>query len=116
MGIERNCADYGKTENVRDEQNLYPEFQSGSDEQTVQKKGECKKGGAKAMANEKRLIDAIPCPCGKKAKLFSIDGPYGLKFYKLLCLNCKAFVTAQSKEKAIERWNMRMEYEKNHRS
>lgn len=58
MVIERNCADYGETENVWDEQNLYPEFQSGSDEQTVQKKGECKKGGAKAMANEKRLIDA----------------------------------------------------------
>lgn len=55
---------YGQGENVWDEQNLYPEFQSGSDEQTVQKKGEYKKGGAKAMATEKRRIEttAVRCP------------------------------------------------------
>jgi hypothetical protein len=64
------------------------------------------------MANEKRLIDAMPCVCGKEARIFSIDGPYGLKFYKILCLGCKAFATAPSKGKVIERWNIRMEYEK----
>lgn len=37
----------GKSENVRDEQNLHPQFQSRPTEQTIQKKGTDKKGKAK---------------------------------------------------------------------
>lgn len=62
------------------------------------------------MANEKRMIDAVPCECGNKPRLFSLNGPYQQTWYKLICLKCKAFVTAPSKEKAVERWNVRMKH------
>jgi hypothetical protein len=61
------------------------------------------------MAFEKIGI-ANRCSCGGKTILVSLSGPYQLTWYRMGCLKCKAFVTAPSKEKTIERWNRMAEY------
>jgi hypothetical protein len=51
------------------------------------------------------MSEVNKCVCGEHPLYFAIEGDYGIVYHKMICRKCKIVVNAQSKKRAIEKWN-----------